>query len=274
MLLGINTATFGFDIFEGIRWIQESGFDFVELSCGEIPNRDDYIHPGQINGKFAERLKDACADFKLVTLHPETPSAFLVSDSGARRRAIEEMCVFIDLAAELGSRLLTFHSGSASEGVSDAEVRLICAESFGELVEHAGERGVRLGLEVLGYFGTAERFEILDELDLADLGITLDIGHISFPHPLYPGKPSYFPLPSIGAFIERFADRLIHLHIHDYDGQHDHIAIGDGSIDFPDIIRSLRKIGYDGTICFEFTPKVPLEGILESKKKWDVLVQR
>jgi len=53
---------------------------------------------------------------------------------------------------------------------------------------------------------------------------------------------------------------------------HDHIAIGDGSIDFPDIIGALRKIGYDGAICFEFTPKVPREKILESRHKWKTLV--
>jgi len=271
MQLGMNTATLGIDVFEGIRWIRENGFDFVELSCGEIPNRNDYIHPGQIDAGFIKELKRACAGFKLITLHPETPSAFLVSDAGDRARAIEEIGLFIHLARELDSRLLTFHSGSPSDRASDAEVRRICADSFGQLVELASKHGVRLALEVEGYFGIAERFEMLDELDLADLGITLDVGHISFPHPLHPGKPSYFPLASIGAFIERFAQRLVHLHVHDY-GEHDHIPLGDGSIDFPDIVRSLRNIGYDGTICFEFTPKVPHHRIVESRNKWKALV--
>ena len=275
MQLGMNTATLGVDIFEAIRWIREHGFEFVELSCGEIPNRNDYIHPGQINAKFVQKLKDACAEFELITLHPETPSAFLVSDSGTRLRAIEEMSLFIDLAAELGSQLLTFHSGSASDGVSDREVRELCAESFGLLAGHARQRGVRLSLEVVpGYFATAESFEILDQLELADLGITLDIGHISFPHPLHSDKACYFPLAGIGEFIEGFANRLTHLHVHDYDGRHDHIAIGEGAIDFADIVVSLREIGYDRTICFEFTPKVPRQRIVESKEKWRGLVSR
>ena len=268
MLLGMNTATLGVDIFDGIQWISENGFDFVELSCGDIPNRDDYIDPQQIDERFVERLKQACAGFRLITLHPETPSSFLVSDAAARARTIEEIGVFIDLAAQLGSKLLTFHAGSAAEGASRDEVRQVCTDSLGRLADHARSRGVRLGLEVLGYFGTADRFKLLDELGIPDLGITLDIGHISFPHPLHAGKPSYFPLPSIGAFIERFADRLVHLHVHDYDGQHDHIPIGDGSMDFPDIVGSLRKIGYDGTICLELTPKVPREDILASGEKW------
>ena len=272
MLLGVNTATLGLDVFDGIRWIRDNGFDFVELSCGDIPGRNDYIHPHQINQQLIGRLKEACAGFELTTAHPEKPSEFLASDGGVRRRAIEEMCVFIDLAAELGSEFLTFHSGSAPEGVSNVEVRRLCAESFGRLLEHAGKRGIHLGLEALGYFGTAERFEILDELGLPDLGITLDIGHISFPHPLHPGKPSYHPLPSIGAFIERFAHRVVHLHAHDYDGQHDHIAIGDGSIDFADIVGSLSRIGYEDTICFEFTSRVPRERILESASRWRALV--
>ena len=268
MLLGMNTATLGVDILDGIQWISENGFDFVELSCGDIPNRDDCIHPQQIDDRFVDRLGQACEGFRFTTLHPETPSSFLVSDAAARARTIEEIGVFIDLAAQLGSKLLTFHAGSAPEGASRDEVRQVCTDSLGRLADHARSRGVRLGLEVLGYFGTADRFKLLDELGIPDLGITLDIGHISFPHPLHAGKPSYFPLPSIGAFIERFADRLVHLHVHDYDGQHDHIPIGDGSMDFPDIVGSLRKIGYDGTICLELTPKVSREDIVASGEKW------
>ena len=70
----------------------------------------------------------------------------------------------------------------------------------------------------------------------------------------------------------RFSHRLVHLHVHDYDGQHDHIPIGSGTIDFPNVIDSLRGIGYDGGICFEFTPKVARADILESKRRWRALV--
>ena len=53
-------------------------------------------------------------------------------------------------------------------------------------------------------------------------------------------------------FIERFYDRIGHIHANDNFGNEDsHLPIGTGTIDFQGIIKALKGIGYDGTITLE-----------------------
>ena len=53
-------------------------------------------------------------------------------------------------------------------------------------------------------------------------------------------------------FIERFSDRLGHLHISDNNGRADeHLPVGHGNIDFKSVVRALKSIGYAGTLTLE-----------------------
>jgi sugar phosphate isomerase/epimerase len=58
------------------------------------------------------------------------------------------------------------------------------------------------------------------------------------------------------AFIDRFPDRIGHVHASDNFGRgDDHLPIGAGSIPFPIVLEALRHIGYDDTITLEvFSP--------------------
>jgi len=57
-------------------------------------------------------------------------------------------------------------------------------------------------------------------------------------------------------FIERFYDRIGHIHANDNFGKEDnHLPIGTGTIDFLKIIKALKQIGYDETVTFEVFSK-------------------
>jgi sugar phosphate isomerase/epimerase len=56
------------------------------------------------------------------------------------------------------------------------------------------------------------------------------------------------------------------MHLHDYDGKLDHLAIGNGKIDFHQILHALVRIRYNGSLCLELNPDVVTpEGILQSR---------
>jgi sugar phosphate isomerase/epimerase len=60
-------------------------------------------------------------------------------------------------------------------------------------------------------------------------------------------------------FIDRFPDRIRHIHIHDNRGGNSpgddlHLPLGEGSINFPRILSALLQSGYDGTITLEVPP--------------------
>ena len=58
----------------------------------------------------------------------------------------------------------------------------------------------------------------------------------------------------IAQYIEKWADRIINVHIEDMcAGVHEHLMFGDGQIYFPPVIESLCQIGYDRGIYVELS---------------------
>ena len=56
----------------------------------------------------------------------------------------------------------------------------------------------------------------------------------------------------LGDAIETCSGHLIATHLHDNKGKtDDHLAPGEGAIDWPAALMSLQKIGYDGPWLFE-----------------------
>jgi sugar phosphate isomerase/epimerase len=54
------------------------------------------------------------------------------------------------------------------------------------------------------------------------------------------------------SMVERFGRRIGHLHISDNQGRiDDHLAVGQGTINFADLVRRLKKAGYDDTVTLE-----------------------
>ena len=54
------------------------------------------------------------------------------------------------------------------------------------------------------------------------------------------------------ALVERFGGRIGHLHFSDNFGKRDdHLAVGKGTVRFAELIRGLKKVGYDDTITLE-----------------------
>jgi sugar phosphate isomerase/epimerase len=51
---------------------------------------------------------------------------------------------------------------------------------------------------------------------------------------------------------DRFGPRIGHLHVSDNQGRvDDHFAVGQGTIKFVDLVRRLKKIGFDETVTLE-----------------------
>ena len=117
-----------------------------------------------------------------------------------------------------------------------------------ELDKLASKFEVNVGIEVADFFLLADRFELLYELNLHKIGITLDVGHLE-------ASGGYRNFGTIGKVIRRFSDKILHFHIHDYNGEQDHLVIGKGKIDFDNIISILKKVNYCGTLMLELNPQ-------------------
>ena len=87
-----------------------------------------------------------------------------------------------------------------------------------------------------------------DDLDyffrlFPSLKLTLDSGHANI------GDRRGRRLKGL---VERFGDRIEHIHISDNSGQMDnHFAVGQGTVNFEGLVRRLKANGFDGTVTLE-----------------------
>lgn len=89
-------------------------------------------------------------------------------------------------------------------------------------------------------FRTREDYEVLfDGLDTRVIGYTPDAGHIA---------AGGMNAPEI---IETYSSLIKHVHFKDAATDHVWMAMGEGVIDFPRIVRHLRDTGYNGWIMVE-----------------------
>jgi sugar phosphate isomerase/epimerase len=85
--------------------------------------------------------------------------------------------------------------------------------------------------------------------EIPSLMMTLDLGH---------GELLCEENRSLG-FIERFPERINHVHLHDNRGGNSHtddlhLPPGEGVIDFKALFEALRRIDYDRTVTLELKP--------------------
>ena len=276
MQIGLGTSSVtARNVYEQIAWIRDAGFAEVELSCCPNPTIARGVWARELSPASISALRTAVAGFATVDLHAPFQNVFdvtLVSPNlPLRELSIEEITFAMRLAAEIGGDVVTFHTGWPCSGVTPEEHRAYLTDSLRKLDEAALRWGVRLGVEVADYFMPAHRYELLEELALERIGITLDVGHIAREGP---DGPMYHAYGTIGGFIRRFGPLVWHVHLHDYDGERDHLQLGAGRIDFPEIVRALYEVEYSGNLSFEFNPAfVKPEQMLESTARLESLLE-
>jgi len=169
-----------------------------------------------------------------------------------REASHTELLNSITVANELGARKVVLHpSFVGGMGRNVPELSRRYASECLDAVARLGEKGnCRICLENL--FARLTPFTTPDDFAAffdrwPRMAMTLDVGHA-----FIDGRG----MDHILEFINRFGDRIQHVHISDNFGRRDdHLAVGEGAIDFKVLIDALRKIHYDDTMTLEiFTP--------------------
>jgi sugar phosphate isomerase/epimerase len=244
------------DFYDQIQWVKT--YDFEEVSFWTIPGQ-----PGRWQGFDVENatqhdmemLKKALTGISEVDLHAGFPMDSTNRDT--RRTNLQKLTPTFKLAGKIGASVVTIHADTRTPEFCGKTRDSAMAESLIQLNQLAKEYDVLVGIE------TEWDIPLIERLDLPRVGITLDTGHMHFNQ-----GAAFKPYGSLGRLIERFRERIFHLHMHDYDGNFDHIAIGKGHIDFPGIIKALRNIQYKGSLCLEINPDhEPPEAIRQSRDR-------
>ncbi len=164
----------------------------------------------------------------------------------------------IDIARELRSEAVSFWAGIVRDDASRDEVFGRLASGLREVIDYAHAQNVKLAFEPEPgmFIQTFEDYrELLSHVDGPGFGLCVDIGHV---HCLEP-KP-------IADCLTEWRDRIFTIHIEDMNrGVHDHLRFGEGTIDFPSVLKALRDLDYRGGLNVELSrhshiaPEVLLE---------------
>jgi len=241
------------------------GFDYLELAMDPPMAHFSVLLTHRL--AITKSLQDA--GLGLVCHLPTFVSAADLTES-IRRASQREMLLSLDLAAELGAEKVVLHPPMAS-GMGlfvVPTVKELAFEFFEKMVEAAAERDMPLCLENMmprnilavepeDFFAIFERFP--------NVLLTLDSGHAHIDD--RSGS-------RLRGFVDRFADKIGHLHLSDNRGGGDeHLAVGQGTIDFASLVSNLRQRGYDDTLTLEIFSEERHE-LLDSRRSVESLFAR
>jgi len=218
------------------------GVDGVELMTTDPAELD----PGELRVKLRTHGLEAAAvasggmafALGLTLLHSEPTRV---------AQAAERLTALIDFAAALGAPVVTigsFRGRAASAGPQAAEQLAALLARQGA---YAAGRGVRLAIEPINRYegdlihNAAEGLEFVERVGSPALGLLLDTFHINI-------EERSWTEPFRKAWA---AGRLWHVHL----GDNNRLPPGQGLIDFPSIVQTLRELGYPGYLSAELLPR-------------------
>ena len=213
----------------------ESGFDLLELPL---------LDP---------ELFDVTAAKEILSRHPIAIAASLGQDAASDPTSEDpahvaagerKLHLAIDILHDLGASYFV--------GVLYAELRKYLEPATAaarsravgvvqSAADHAAEKGITLGLEVVNryeanLFNTAKgALRFIDEVDRANVGVHLDTYHMNI-------EESDMTGPVLDC-----AERLVYVHV----GESHRGYLGSGTVNFAEFFRALQRAGYDGPITFE-----------------------
>mgnify|MGYP001179530637 FL=1 len=211
----------------------------------ELAGEPGELEPARVRRLLADRGLVASS---ICGLYP--PKRDLSHPDGELRRwAVHyvKSCCELAAAVEAPTVIVVPSPVGRTAPVADARTELeLAAESLREAGEHAAGLGVTLVIEALNRFETylinklEQAVELARRVGLPNVAVMADTFHMNIEE------------PSIAGSIRRAGDLIRHVHIADSNRE----SVGRGHIDFAEVLRALRDVGYDGWLTMEFLPPV------------------
>lgn len=227
----------GRSIKKEIHRIAEDGFDFIDLTL-EPPAA--WLPDGKEIGSLISDLGLSAVGHTAWHLPIASPYPEI------RKVARDLYKRGLDCFADAGVELVNVHPDQRVPMHSKDQVRAMNASAIADLVVDAAARGITLMVENLDrmFSDVADLQPIFEAAPEARFH--LDVGHANLRLGL--AEPN-----RTERLLAAFGDRLAHVHLSDNRGGSEdlHLPLAAGTVDWRSAIRSLREVGYDGTITLE-----------------------
>jgi sugar phosphate isomerase/epimerase len=229
------------EILSEICKINDLDFDFVEIGI-EGPEGN----PTVINKKRYE-ISKLLQSFKHKAIGHTAYWLDLCSDYDYVRHAwILESLREIRTAKSIGIDLINFHANLNGMFYGEKRQALLnnLIKSLREIVTYAKKSKVKVMLENVPF---SNGIHNIDEFKYIIDNVASLFVHLDIPHAFTSGG-----MRSVFNYINKFEEKIIHIHWHDNHGIRDeHLPIGEGLIDHVETVKALKYIDYDRTITLE-----------------------
>ena len=258
MQTGMSSACFyPLETEKSVRLCGEMGFKNIEIFVNA---------PCELKGKLLDEIKKEVSFYGLnvVSVHPFTSFAESFTLFGSYRRRVDDTVElykhFFQFANELNSSIFVLH-GAKTMHTSDGEEYF---ERFARLRDTGKAFGITVSQENVVNF-RSESVDFIKRMDTflnGDFAMTLDLKQCR--------RAGESPLD----FIEAVGEKIINVHISDYNLQSDCIPPLEGNEDFEKIVEALKKRKYNGKYLIElysncFSDK---QQIITAAEKFDKII--
>ncbi len=225
---------------EKLEAAKDAGFDFVEISIDETEEK-----LARLDWSSAERMeivnlmKVVGLPIRTMCLSGHRKFPLGSHDESIRRKGMEIMEKAIQLADDLGIRIIQLAGYDVYYEDSSEETRRYFAENLKKAAEMAARAGVVLGFETMEteFMNTVEKsMKYVDQVSSMYLNVYPDIGNITNAAKTY-GTDVYADLRS-------GKGHLVAMHLKEtIPGHFREIPFGEGHVDFEQSIRTAWELG-------------------------------
>ena len=222
------------------------GFDYVEIGIEE-PQATP-----QILMRQNQAILRSLSETGLFTLgHTAYWVGFGSSHEKVRRGWVEEAKDMIQVASQLRIDLLNFHYNARLGNVGvKQESRNNFVKNFSNSMSELTQLAESMNIQLMLENPPPQGFNPLEGIDyfaqvidsVPKLRFHLDVAHAYIEN----------GMEGINQYLDAFGDKLVHVHMHDNHGKQDeHLALGQGKINFRKVVKALKDSDYCRTITFE-----------------------
>lgn len=256
---------------ERLELAAELGFDFIEMSIDETDERLERLN---MSDEEIQHIRESCEKNKIrinsICLSGHRRFPFGSSDNAKRKEAEKILNEAIYLAHKLGISIIQIAGYDVYYEDKSALSRERFIIGLKNGVKKASELGIILSVEIMDdpFMNSIEKFlEIKEQIPSPYLQVYPDLGNLSA-----------WPQNNPARELEIGISSITSIHLKDTypvtaecKGQFRDVPFGDGCVDFEGLLKTLNRLGYDGTFLIEMWSESSDDFRIEVKRAQDYL---
>ena len=265
MKIGANAWMYpeDFTVSRILETSKEIGYDGVELNLDEKMLEYDRKRIGLI----AEKAESLGLELPSLCTGLFWKYNLADPDKDVRKKGVEILKDGCKIASELGAEVMLAVPAVAVPRVTYQKTWELAKESLLEAAQIARDYGVYIGVENVWnkfLYSPLEFRSFIEDVGHPNVKAYIDIGNI-----LFLGFPQ--------EWIIHLSDLIVCVHVKDFEMKTLQFKpLLQGDVPWPDVIKSLRQIGYDGFLNVEVPPYPghPTKSAIDNKSALDMILEK